>query len=106
MNKLSASVCLGAVLAATCAFAAESNFKFTFDASATKPGFQFVVPEVAFTPEQGFGFDLGSKAEAGNSCVTGVRPFFFSVTAPAGNYDVSITFGDAHIAGLSFQFPL
>ena len=98
MNKLFASVCIGAVLAATCAFAAESNFKFTFDASATKPGFQFVAPEVAFTPEQGFGFDLGSKAEAGNSCVTGARPFFFSVAAPAGNYDVSITFGDAHTA--------
>ena len=98
MNKSLASISIGAILAASSAFAAEASLKFTFDASASKPGFQLVTPDAAFTAERGFGFDLGSRSEPGDGCVTGARPFFFSVAAPEGNYDVSITFGDTKSA--------
>jgi len=97
MNRLFTSALFGIALAVS-AFAAEVNYKFTFDPSAIKTGFQSVAPEMAFTAERGFGFDLGSKAEQGNGCVTSDRPFFFSVAAPEGNYEVIITFGDAKAA--------
>ena len=98
MSKLLASISIVTVLATVCPVAAESNFRFTFDPSATRPGFQAVAPDVAFTAERGFGFDLESKVELGSGCVTGNRPFFYSVAVPEGNYEVGITFGDAKAA--------
>ena len=98
MNQLLPTIIFGAILATSSASAADANFKFTFGSSAIRPGFQVVAPDAAFTAAQRFGFDLGSKAEPGNGCVTGARPFYFSVTAPEGNYDVNITFGDTKSA--------
>jgi len=42
-----------------------------------------------FTPERGYGFDLGTAPAAANT------PFYFSVAVPEGNYRVTVTFGDA-----------
>lgn len=98
MNRLPVSIFVGSILAASCAFAAQSNLMFTFNPSSPKQGFRAVPPDVAFTMERGFGFDLGSKVEAGGGCVTAARPFFFSVVAPEGNHDVIITFGDTRVA--------
>jgi len=98
MNRLFALIFTGISLVAHFVCGADSDFKFTFDPSVAKPGFKVVAPDVAFTAERGFGFDLGSKAGLGSGCVTGARPFFFSVAAPEGNYDVRITFGDAKSA--------
>lgn len=97
MNRFFTSTLFGIALTIS-AFASEVNYKFTFDPNAPKTGFQSATPEMAFTAERGFGFDLGSKAEQGSRSVTSSRPFFFSVTVPEGNYDVSITFGDTKSA--------
>ena len=90
-----AAIFVGTAVTAACALASESSGKFTFDATSPRPGFQLVRPELGFTAERGFGFDFESQPEAGDGCVTGVRPFFFSVAAAEGNYDVNLTFGDA-----------
>lgn len=89
---------LGVILSVTAANAAPREFKFAFDPATTKPGFRVVASEESFHPERGFGFDLGSKPEPGNGCVTGTQPFFFSTALPEGNYDVTITFGDTKAA--------
>ena len=98
MNQLLPTIIFGAILAASSTSAADSNFKFTFGPSATKPGFQVVTPDAVFTTERGFGFDLDSKAEPGEGCVTCSRPFYFSVAVPEGNCGVNITFGDVKSA--------
>jgi lysophospholipase L1-like esterase len=41
-----------------------------------------------YSKESGYGLDLGSSI--------GLKPFFFSVAVPEGNYDVTVTFGDAN----------
>lgn len=46
-----------------------------------------------FTPERGYGFDLGTVSDGAAN-----RPFFFSVSVPEGNYRVTVVFGDAHAA--------
>lgn len=48
-----------------------------------------LTPADTFTPERGFGFDLGTSPSPDN------RPFYFSVAVPEGNHRVTITFGDA-----------
>ena len=45
-----------------------------------------------FTPERGYGFDLGTTPAAKGA------PFYFSVAVPEGNYRINITFGDATTA--------
>ena len=44
-----------------------------------------------FTPERGYGFDLGTAPSAANT------PFYFSVAVPEGNYRVTVTFGDTAV---------
>ena len=76
--------------------------KFDFGSGNTSPGFVAVTPADAFTPEKGYGFDLGftPKAEdrGGNPVkgdfVTGEGGFYFSVALPQGNYDVTLLLGD------------
>lgn len=48
-----------------------------------------LTPADTFSPERGFGFDLGTAPTAAH------EPFFFSVAVPEGNYRVTVTFGDA-----------
>jgi lysophospholipase L1-like esterase len=61
-----------------------------------------------YTETRGYGFDLGSQVQAVNrggndpllgDFVTSDKPFFFSVALPEGNYNVTVTFGDAQGAG-------
>lgn len=94
MNRRTALTLVVAALAVVTARASEPVR--TFDFHPAHSG--FVSPETPFTVERGFGFDLGSTAGLGNGCVTGARPFFFSVAAPEGNHEVRITFGDAKSA--------
>ena len=63
------------------------------DASAV-----LVSPGDDFGRSRSYGFDLGSRVERGEGCVTGSRPLYFSVTLPEGNYDVKLEFGDAKVA--------
>jgi len=76
--------------------------KFDFGTANTIPGFTAVSPADVYTPEKGYGFDLGitPKAEdrGGNPVkgdfVTGEGGFYFSVVLPQGNYDVTVLLGD------------
>jgi lysophospholipase L1-like esterase len=79
------------------------TWRFDFGAGPAAPGWTQVAPGVAFTPERGYGFDLGTTVESVDrggddalrgDLVTGQTPFFFSVPVPEGNYDVAVTFGD------------
>ncbi|MES2658276.1 MAG: rhamnogalacturonan acetylesterase [Verrucomicrobiota bacterium] len=82
--------------------------KFDFGLANTSAGFTAVTPADVFTPEKGYGFDLGftPKAEdrGGNPVkgdfVTAEGGFYFSVVLPQGNYDVTVLLGDP--AGRSY----
>ncbi|MES2921019.1 MAG: rhamnogalacturonan acetylesterase [Verrucomicrobiota bacterium] len=76
--------------------------KFDFGTANTSAGFAAVTPADVFTPEKGYGFDLGFTPKAedrdGNPVkgdfVTGEGGFYFSVVLPQGNYDVTVLLGD------------
>ena len=83
--------------------AAPTSFKFDFGAKAA-PGYTSVTPATVYSKASGFGFDLGTAptevdrggAEAErDGFVTSDQPFFFSVAVPEGNYNVTVTLGDA-----------
>ncbi len=86
------------------AAANQTEFKFDFGSGQAATGWTKVPPTAKHTKESGYGFDLDSKADAisrggkdalRGDFVTSARPFFFSVTVPEGNYNVTITLGDA-----------
>lgn len=81
-------------LIAGAAYAAPMKFDFGTDEVA--PGAIGITPATVFTPEQGYGFDLGiaPKAADGGGFITGEGGFYFSVELPEGNYDVSVLLGD------------
>ena len=76
--------------------------KFDFGTGATSTGFVAVTPEDVFTPEKGYGFDLGFAPKAQTTgknavtgdFVTGEGGFYFSVALPQGNYYVTVLLGD------------
>ncbi len=80
------------------------DLKFSFG-PAPRPGFTQIKPTDAYSPDTGYGFDLGTQAElvardgsdpAKKGFVTGVkgRPLFFSVKLAPGAYQVKVTLGD------------
>ncbi|HYW70217.1 MAG TPA: rhamnogalacturonan acetylesterase [Pyrinomonadaceae bacterium] len=78
--------------------------KFDFGPGALMPGYQRVMPQNIYSREAGFGFEPGSQIACmtreskdplrADFC-TSDQPFYFSVAVPEGNYNVTITFGDA-----------
>ncbi len=79
--------------------------KFQFGPGRHVPGYIQVLPDMAYTPKRGYGFDLGFKVKGvhrSNSAgvrgafVTSRKPFFFSIALPSGNYNVTLTLGDLH----------
>jgi lysophospholipase L1-like esterase len=109
--------CLGSLAASlllalpTFANAADAPlYQFQFGAGAVAPGYTQVLPDMAYTPERGFGFEPGAQvvsvdrsgtAGAGQDplhahFITGEKPFYFSAHLPQeGNYRVTVTLGDA-----------
>jgi lysophospholipase L1-like esterase len=78
--------------------------KFDFGPGALAPGYQRVTPQNIYSREAGFGFepgpqivclDRGGKDPLRSDLCTSDKPFYFSVALPEGNYNVSVTFGDA-----------
>lgn len=71
--------------------------KFKFGAAAD--GFTQVKFDAPYSKEAGFGFDLGTsaqaKSEAGVESATSDKPFYFSVAVPEGTYKVTLTISDA-----------
>jgi len=82
----------------------KTSYKFSFGAGKTAKEFIKVDPATSYSKETGYGFDFGTKPIAidrggRNPFKTGFctseKPFYFSVYLPEGNYNVTITMGDA-----------
>lgn len=70
-----------------------AHFKFDFRAGNPEPGWVQVEPSRLYSSQSGHGFESIAMPVAGAGCVTGERPFLFSVKLPEGNYRVTATFG-------------
>jgi lysophospholipase L1-like esterase len=81
--------------------------KFDFGTANAAPGYVAVLPETAYSPERGFGFEPGAtltavdhSAETHDTLrgdfITSTAPFHFTARVPhEGNYRVTVTLGDA-----------
>lgn len=82
--------------------APELPMKFDFGSDRVASGTIGVTPATVFSPEKGYGFDLGFTPKAEDrggdplrgDFITGEGGFYFSVELPEGNYDVSVLLGD------------
>lgn len=80
------------------------TYKFDFGPGRVAPGYTPATPADAYSPQRGYGFEPGAEVTCldrggknplrGDFC-TGHKPFLFSVAVPEGNYNVTVTFGDA-----------
>lgn len=81
---------------------AVKGFKFDFGTDRAAPGAIAVTPATVFTPERGYGIDLGIPPKADDrggdplrgDFLSGEGGFYFSVILPQGNYDVTVLLGD------------
>ncbi len=83
---------------------ARKKIKFDFGPGKVAPGYVQVLDTTIYNKELGYGFEPGSMVSCidrggrdalrGDFC-TSDKPFFFSVSLPEGNYNVTITFGDS-----------
>jgi len=78
--------------------------KFDFGPGPLASGYQRVTPQSLYSREAGFGFEpgppitcleRGSKDPLRGDFCTSERPFYFSVALPEGDYNVTVTVGDA-----------
>ncbi|UCH13730.1 MAG: rhamnogalacturonan acetylesterase [Bacteroidales bacterium] len=79
-------------------------YKFDFGQGKVEPGYIQVVPEMNYSKERGFGFlnddsvissiDRGSDDALCSDFITGIKPFFFAVDVPEGDYNVTVYLGD------------
>lgn len=67
--------------------------KYSFG-TKTKSGYTQVLATSMYTPENGFGIDVGTKVTNQMEFATSDKPFYFSVKIPEGNYNVKIIVGD------------
>jgi lysophospholipase L1-like esterase len=90
--------------ATTAAQTPQTTFKFDFGPGKTAAGYQQVMPTAAYSDAIGYGFDFGTtvtgvdrggKDALKSDFVTSKQPFYFSVKLPEGNYNVTVTLGDA-----------
>jgi lysophospholipase L1-like esterase len=80
------------------------KLKFDFGPGKVAPGYTRVVASDVYTKELGYGFEPGANVSCldrggrddlrGDFCASD-QPFYFSVALPEGNYNVTVTFGDA-----------
>jgi lysophospholipase L1-like esterase len=76
------------LLAPAIASAADAH-KFAFGAARAAAGYTAVAPDMTYASGRGYGFE--------SAPVQG-KPFFFTVDLPEGNYNVTVTLGDANAA--------
>lgn len=87
--------CMG--LLAGILLAQAQTFKFDFSrGKKAKEGFLKVTPQTVLRPGSDYGYDLHTSWD-GKS----VKPFFFSVNVPDGNYKVTVTLGSKNKAGVT-----
>ncbi|PYS66183.1 MAG: rhamnogalacturonan acetylesterase [Acidobacteria bacterium] len=82
----------------------QTNWKFDFGPGKVAPGYTQVLADTVYSKELGYGFEPGAKVtcldRGGKNALrsdfcTSDQPFYFSVALPEGNYDVTVTLGDA-----------
>ena len=82
----------------------KKSYRFDFGPGKVTPGYIRVSPETTYTKELGYGFepganisclDRGGKNALRSDFCTSDKPFYFSVALPEGNYNVTVTLGDA-----------
>jgi lysophospholipase L1-like esterase len=95
------------VLVLVCAGQAQTNkprYQFDFGPGKIAPGYTQVLPTTVYSKELGYGFepgavvsclDRGGKDALRSDFCTSDKPFYFSVALPEGNYNVTVTLGDA-----------
>lgn len=80
-----------------------SSYKFSFGPAKEVPGYIKVNVSDKYFARTGYGFDFGTipfaidrggKKPLTSGFCTGDKPFFFSVSLPAGNYNIKIITGD------------
>ncbi len=80
------------------------GYRFDFGPGQIAPGYTQILPATIYSKELGYGFEPGvavSCVERGGKDAlrrdfcTSDKPFYFSVALPAGNYNVTVTLGDA-----------
>ncbi len=79
-------------------------YKFDFGPGKIAPGHTQVLANTIYSKELGYGFEPGAKvtcldrggkdALRSDFCASN-QPFYFSVAVPEGNYNVTVTLGDA-----------
>jgi len=83
-------------------FAQQTTFKFDFGGSRVENGFIPINSTSKFDKKIGYGFmdisglksvDNGGNAMTGDF-ITSDKPFYFSVTIPEGNYNITLNLGD------------
>ncbi len=82
----------------------QTNWKFDFGPGRVASGYTQVLANTIYSKELGYGFEPGAKvtcldrggkdAVRSDLCASD-QPFYFSVALPEGNYDVTVTLGDA-----------
>ncbi len=82
----------------------QTKWKFDFGPSRVAPGYTQVLANALYSKELGYGFEPGAKVtcldRGGKDALrsdfcTSNQPYYFSVALPEGNYDVTLTLGDA-----------
>jgi len=82
----------------------QKSWKFDFGPGKVAPGFTQVLANNIYSKERGYGFEPGATVECfdrggrdalRSDLCTSDKPFYFSIALPEGNYNVTITFGDA-----------
>lgn len=96
---------------ATLLTTAQTNaFRFDFGTSETAAGYTAVGPTTFYDDQTGYGFergatlivtDRGGKDALRRDFITSDLPFLFSVKVPEGNYNVTVTLGDADSASVA-----
>ncbi len=80
------------------------TYKFDFGPGKVAAGYTQILPTTIYSKDVGYGFepgatvsclDRGGKDALRADLCTGEKPFYFSVALPEGNYNVSLTLGDA-----------
>ena len=75
---------------------AQSIWKFDFGQDAVARGYKHMLPQNIYSRETGFGFEPGPEVTCANRACTSTKPFCFSVALVEGNYNVTVTLGQAH----------
>ena len=71
------------------------DLKFDFGPGNVRPGYTRVAPLANYTDEAGYGYELQTSGPAATPSDHAESPVFFSAKVPEGNYNVTVTFGNA-----------